>query len=149
MLARLFLFAGMILTATAFYRPLIQKTPLTIHYYDFLIPKKNGNKDEKKDMGRLLKNIMFPGIYREYEDTKEVKKTIVVSSENDIIRNNLKSYIPQLIIYRLMGGKLINNDTPRKKFKNSTAGLVNSTLQICQLFQKWVTWLVSLKPYHR
>lgn len=39
------------------------------------IYKKTG---EKKDILRVTKNILFPGIYQEYEDTKEVKATIVV-----------------------------------------------------------------------
>lgn len=37
-------------------------------------PKSN----ERKDIGRLIKNIIFPGIYQTYEDTKEVKKTIKI-----------------------------------------------------------------------
>jgi hypothetical protein len=34
--------------------------------------------DEKKDITRLAKNMLFPGIYQDYEDTKEVKQTIVI-----------------------------------------------------------------------
>lgn len=33
---------------------------------------------EKKEIGRIWKNIIFPGIFVEYEDTKEVKKTVKV-----------------------------------------------------------------------
>jgi len=34
----------------------------------------NQQKGEKREVGRLLKNIIFPGIYREYEDTKDAIK---------------------------------------------------------------------------
>jgi len=37
----------------------IQKAPQTIHYYDYFKKNKDG---EKKDIGRLWKNIIFPGI---------------------------------------------------------------------------------------
>jgi len=33
---------------------------------------------EKKEVGRVLKTVIFPGIYQDYEDTKEVKKTIII-----------------------------------------------------------------------
>lgn len=36
-----------------------QKVPKTIHYYDYFKKNKDG---EKKDIGRLWKNIIFPGI---------------------------------------------------------------------------------------
>ena len=45
-------------------------------FYDYF---KKG--PEKKEMGRLWKNIIFPGIYVEYADTKEPKKTIKIESK--------------------------------------------------------------------
>lgn len=55
-----------------------QKTPHTIHYYNYFKRNKDG---EKKDVGRLWKNIIFPGIYSEYEDTKEPLKTVVIQTK--------------------------------------------------------------------
>lgn len=74
-----------------------QKVPKTIHYYDYFKKNKDG---EKKDIGRLWKNIIFPGIddihdrqpwavwfdstrstvgiFVEYADTKEPLKTVKV-----------------------------------------------------------------------
>lgn len=45
-------------------------------YYNYF--KKDG---EKREIGRLWKNIIFPGIYQEYQDTVEPKKTIKIKSE--------------------------------------------------------------------
>lgn len=55
----------------------------TTLYYTFFPFKKTD--DEKKDPKRLIKNILFPGIYRDYEDTAEVKKTIKIDTRKDII----------------------------------------------------------------
>lgn len=52
------------------------KTPSTTSlWYNYL--KKDG---EKKELGRLIKNIMFPGVYSEYADTAEPKKTIKIET---------------------------------------------------------------------
>jgi len=53
-----------------------QQNSVLFEGYGFF--KKDG---EKKDVGRLLKNIIFPGIYVEYADTQEVKKTIKIESD--------------------------------------------------------------------
>lgn len=55
---------------------------------------------EKKEIGRLWKNIIFPGIYVEYADTKETKETVKIETKykqddfrNDgIVTNNLGTY---------------------------------------------------------
>jgi hypothetical protein len=51
----------------------------TERYYDYFKKNKDG---EKKDIGRLWKNIIFPGIYYEYADTKEPIKTVKVEVED-------------------------------------------------------------------
>lgn len=56
-----------------------------LHYSFFPFKKTD---DEKKDPKRLLKNILFPGIYREYEDTAEVKKTIVIDTKKGVKSRN-------------------------------------------------------------
>jgi len=66
-----------ILTFCSAYRaPIISSkaaTSATRLYYNYL-----GNKDDekRKDPIRLLKNMIFPGIYQTYEDTKPVRETI-------------------------------------------------------------------------
>lgn len=57
----------------------------TALYYDFL--SKKDPTGEKKDPVRLIKNIMFPGIYREYADTKEVRATIKVQTKQAPIKS--------------------------------------------------------------
>lgn len=55
---------------------------LQTRHYDYF---KKG--PEKKDIGRLWKNIIFPGIYVEYADTQEPKKTVkVVTKTRPILR---------------------------------------------------------------
>lgn len=49
----------------------------TAVFYDYF---KKG--PEKKEIGRLWKNIIFPGIYVEYADTKEPKKTIKIETKD-------------------------------------------------------------------
>ena len=64
-------------SVAAFFVPICPKTPLTIHYYDYFKKNKDGTK---KDIKRLWKNIMFPGIYTDYEDTAEPMKTIKIDT---------------------------------------------------------------------
>ena len=56
----------------------------TYLWYDYF---KKG--PEKKEIGRLWKNIIFPGIYVEYADTKETKQTVKIETKyrNDDERN--------------------------------------------------------------
>ena len=61
----------------------LQSSSNTRLYYDYL-----NDKNEKKEIGRIIKNIIFPGIYREYEDTKEVKKTIIIDTKKNIIKKS-------------------------------------------------------------
>lgn len=49
----------------------------TALYYNYDKKLKEG---QKKEIGRLWKNIIFPGIYTEYEDTAEAKKEVKVST---------------------------------------------------------------------
>ena len=70
-------FVAVISVTIAFQKTFVRKAPLTIANYDFLIPKRNGD-NEKKEVGRLIKNIMFPGIYRDYADTAPTKQTVQV-----------------------------------------------------------------------
>lgn len=58
----------------------VKKVPHTIHYYDYFKKNKDGSK---KDIGRLWKNIIFPGIYTDYEDTAEPIKTVKVKTKTD------------------------------------------------------------------
>lgn len=62
----------------AFRPPRVQTVPQShqVLFYDYF---KKG--PEKKEIGRLWKNIIFPGIYVEYADTKEVKKTIKIETK--------------------------------------------------------------------
>ena len=56
--------------------------PSSLHIHHYEIPKKG----ERRDIGRLLKNVIFPGIYTEYADTKDAIKTVKVDTgltEND------------------------------------------------------------------
>ena len=49
-------------------------------------------------MGRLWKNIIFPGIYSDYADTKEPLKTVKVEttqSKKPISRNDIDSFQSQ------------------------------------------------------
>lgn len=56
--------------------------------------KKEDNED--LELGRLAKNIMFPGIYREYADTKETKKTIKIDTKKNLrSRNDIDSFFSQ------------------------------------------------------
>eukprot|EP01038_Epipyxis_sp_PR26KG_P004833 gene4833-6773_t len=45
-------------------------------------------KGEKKEVGRLLKNIIFPGIYQEYADTKEVLPTVKIDTKPFVVSRN-------------------------------------------------------------
>lgn len=47
-------------------------------YYDYFKKNKDGTK---KEVGRLWKNMIFPGIYSEYEDTAEAKATVKVRTQ--------------------------------------------------------------------
>jgi hypothetical protein len=47
----------------------------TAIFYDYFKKNPDGTK---KEVGRIWKNIIFPGIYYEYADTKEAAKTIKV-----------------------------------------------------------------------
>lgn len=58
----------------AFHQGVARSPSLNIHHYE--IPKKG----EKRDLGRLLKNVIFPGIYTEYADTKDSLKTVKVDT---------------------------------------------------------------------
>lgn len=87
----LFLALVSIVQFTCSFNPLLHKsvsssTSKTRLYYTFFPFKKTD--DEKKDPKRLLKNILFPGIYREYEDTAEVKKTIVIDTKKSVKSRN-------------------------------------------------------------
>jgi hypothetical protein len=53
-----------------------------ILYYDYF---KKG--PEKKEIGRLWKNIIFPGIYVEYADTAEPKRTIKVETRTKPVKS--------------------------------------------------------------
>ena len=61
-------------------------------YYNYF--KKDG---EKREIGRLWKNIIFPGIYQEYQDTAEPKKTIKVKTQSKWVssRNGEDSFFSQ------------------------------------------------------
>ena len=61
-------------------------------YYNYF--KKDG---EKREIGRLWKNIIFPGIYQEYQDTAEPKKTIKVKTQSKWVssRNGDDSFFSQ------------------------------------------------------
>ena len=64
-------------------KSLQSSTSNTRLYYDYL-----NDKNEKKEIGRIIKNIIFPGIYREYEDTKAVKKTIKIDTRANIVKKS-------------------------------------------------------------
>mmetsp|Transcript_453 Transcript_453/g.657 ORF Transcript_453/g.657 Transcript_453/m.657 type:complete len:371 (+) Transcript_453:509-1621(+) len=56
-------------------------------FYDYF---KKG--PEKKEIGRLWKNIIFPGIYYEYADTKETLKTVKVETKTGTrVRNDVET----------------------------------------------------------
>ena len=57
----------------------VLEIPLTIQYYDYL-GKKGNDEDKRKDPKRLIKNMLFPGIYQTYEDTKEALPTVKVDT---------------------------------------------------------------------
>jgi len=57
-------------------------------YYNYF--KKDG---EKKEVGRLWKNIIFPGIYREYADTKEPLATVKIETKSDVKKSNSRNNI--------------------------------------------------------
>ena len=61
-------------------------------YYNYF--KKDG---EKREIGRLWKNIIFPGIYQEYQDTAEPKKTVKVKTQSKWVssRNGDDSFFSQ------------------------------------------------------
>jgi glutaredoxin len=80
------LLAFLCVNVNAFQKASVRKAPLTIAYYDFLIPKRNGD-NEKKEVGRLIKNIMFPGIYRDYADTAPTKQTIQIDTKKGIFKS--------------------------------------------------------------
>lgn len=85
------LFVLLFTVATSFVRNSVPKQPHTIHYYDYFKKNKDG---EKKDVGRLWKNIIFPGIYVEYADTKEPIKTVKIETESttvDKARSNARN----------------------------------------------------------
>jgi hypothetical protein len=42
------------------------------------------NDGEKKDLKRLMLNILFPNIYQDYEDTREIRKTIVIDTRKGL-----------------------------------------------------------------
>lgn len=67
-----------------------QQLSSTVLYYQFL----NRKDGEKKEIGRLIKNILFPGIYREYADTKETIKTVKVSTTytNNKVMKKIRSF---------------------------------------------------------
>ena len=51
----------------------------------------------QKDVGRLWKNILFPGIFVEYADTKEALKTVKVETKTAAItRNDIATIQKQL-----------------------------------------------------
>ena len=51
----------------------------------------------QKDVGRLWKNILFPGIFVEYADTKEALKTVKVETKTKAItRNDIATIQKQL-----------------------------------------------------
>jgi len=57
----------------------------TSHFYE--IPKKG----EKRDIGRLIKNIIFPGIYTEYADTKSSIKTVKIDTGSSDLDQKIRS----------------------------------------------------------
>eukprot|EP01031_Cornospumella_fuschlensis_P037158 gene37158-45100_t len=83
------LLVGLIQLATAFRSHSVvprflphQPFPSHLVGYDYF---KKG--PEKKEIGRLWKNILFPGIFVEYADTKEVKKTVKVETKTAPIKS--------------------------------------------------------------
>jgi hypothetical protein len=59
-----------------------QEVPAHVVGYDYF---KKG--PEKKEIRRLWKNILFPGLYVEYADTKEAKKTIKIETKTKPIKS--------------------------------------------------------------
>lgn len=61
-------------------------------YYNYF--KRDG---EKREIGRLWKNIIFPGIYQEYQDTLEPKKTVKVKTKTKWVssRNGDETFFSQ------------------------------------------------------
>jgi len=112
------------------------KTPTskTRLHYNYL-----GNKDDekRKDPVRLLKNMIFPGIYQTYEDTKPVRETIRIVPEakpaptanipsfdkkKKFIRNDIKSFFSDQAksgSYEMMDPKTAPVVIDMMKVKNS------------------------------
>jgi hypothetical protein len=68
-------------------------------YYNYF--KKDG---EKREIGRLWKNIIFPGIYQEYQDTKEPIKTIKITTVTPkrVSLRDLDAPAPQTSTYNMV-----------------------------------------------
>jgi hypothetical protein len=62
--------------SAGFLSPSHPKGPATQQRLYYEIPKKN----EKRELGRLLKNIIFPNIYTSYADTKDALPTVKVNT---------------------------------------------------------------------
>lgn len=77
------------LSATnSFLLPKVPRISGTAIHYDYFKKNKDG---EKKDVSRLWKNIIFPGIYFEYADTKEPLKTVKVETKQEAKSNRYSS----------------------------------------------------------
>ncbi len=84
---------------------------------------------EKKEIGRLWKNIIFPRIYVEYADTKETKETVKIETKykqddfrNDgILTNNLGTY--QVSAQRLLSPLLSTRILLRKLIRPALQSL--------------------------
>ncbi|KAJ1390233.1 hypothetical protein B484DRAFT_459599 [Ochromonadaceae sp. CCMP2298] len=92
MLAKLVLLLAVVGVAVRAFMPSpLAKTPLTIHHYDYFKKNKDGTK---KEIGRLWKNIIFPGIYTDYADTKDPIKEIKVVTKTASGNRN-KNFDPE------------------------------------------------------
>jgi hypothetical protein len=90
-------------------------------YYNYF--KKGG---EKKEVGRLWKNIIFPGIYTDYADTKEPLATVKIETKPVAKRANTRNDIDSFFSEDSKQGSYNVGDATCAPIYGDMSSIVNS-----------------------